>query len=156
MVPFDYTLMNQRAVVSFVGAEGATEVTGAWGENEMIVLSPLKIISIGVCIALIIGYVNRRRPRVHVPLMLAAFVVDLAMVVYIELARDAIASAQAKMGVVMIVHILISVAVLVLYVVQVVSGLANLRGRRSRRHGPAGKSLLVLRLGNLLTSFLVS
>ncbi len=122
----------------------------------MIELSPLKIISIGVCVALVVGYIYRRRPRVHVPLMLAAFVVDLAMVVYIEVARDAIASAKAKMGMLMIVHILISVGVLVLYVVQVVSGLANLRGRRSRRHGPAGTSLLVLRLGNLLTSFMVS
>lgn len=122
----------------------------------MIELSPLKIVSIGVCIALIIGFVNRRRPRIHVPLMLAAFVVDLAMVVYIEVTRDALASAKAKMGVLMVVHILISVGVLVLYVVQVVSGLANLRGRRSRRHGPAGTSLLVLRLGNLLTSFMVS
>ncbi|MBI4717261.1 MAG: hypothetical protein HY763_05615 [Planctomycetes bacterium] len=118
--------------------------------------TPLKLISVLVCIALVVGYTLRRRPRVHIPLMLTAFVVDLALVLYLEITRDAIGIARQHLGPLMIVHIAISVAVLALYVGQIATGLRKVRGRPSAWHGRAGLVLLVARLANLVTSFLVT
>lgn len=118
--------------------------------------STLKLISILAFALLLIGFANRRRPRIHVPLMLAAFLIDLSIVAYIEITRDAIASAKAKMGPLMVVHIILSCLVLVFYFGQVATGLRNLRGRRSRWHRTGGPLLLLTRFGNLVTSFLVA
>lgn len=117
--------------------------------------SPLKLISMGVCVMLVVGYWNRRRKRVHIPLMASAFLIDLAVVLYIEITRDAIASAQAKMGPLMIIHICLSVTTLGLYVAQVVGGIKLARGKPCGWHRRTGLTLLVTRFGNLITSFLV-
>ncbi len=119
-------------------------------------LTWLKWLSILAFTLLVIGFTQRRRKAVHIPLMLTAFVLDVAIVLYIEITRDAIAAAKAKMGPLMIVHICISVAVLLLYGVQIVTGIQKARGRRNRWHGFSGTSLLLLRFGNLVTSFMVS
>jgi len=118
-------------------------------------MTPLEILSIAVFAALLVGYANRRRPRVHIPLMLAAFAVDIAMVLYIELTRGAIDQARAKMGPTMIVHITFSALCLVLYVLQIATGIKKVRRRPTRWHGAAGPALLLARLGNLITTFLV-
>jgi hypothetical protein len=111
--------------------------------------------SVLVCVLLILGVLARRRRRAHIPLMLGAILIDLTIVAVIEFDRDAIATAEAKMGPLMIVHIAISVLVLVLYGVQVVTGIKKVRGRSSPLHGKVMPWLLTLRLGNLVTSFLV-
>jgi len=120
------------------------------------IMTALKILSILVCIALVIGYANRRRPRLHVPIMLSAFLVDMAMVVYIELDRGAMATARAKMGPLMVVHIALSCVVILLYLGQIATGVRNLKGTRSRWHRHAGLWLILTRIGNLVTSFLVT
>ena len=117
--------------------------------------SLLHAASILVCVLLILGVLARRRKRTHIPFMIAAIGIDLTIVAIIEFGRGAIASAQAKMGPLMIVHITMSVLVLVLYGVQVVTGIKKARGRSSRLHGKVMPWLLALRLGNLFTSFLV-
>jgi len=120
------------------------------------VLGPLHYISIFVCIMLVVGVLNRRRKRVHIPLMVSAFLIDLGLVLYIELSRGAVAAAQAKMGPLMIVHISLSVATLALYVVQMVTGIQNARGKPpSRTHAKTWRWLLLARFGNLVTSFMV-
>ena len=118
--------------------------------------TPLKLISIFACILIVIGYLNRSRPRVHIPLMACAFVIDVSIVLYIEIARDVIASARAKMGPLMIVHIFLSCSVLALYVGQIITGIQNARGRRSRWHPKGAHWFLLARFGNLITSFLVT
>jgi hypothetical protein len=119
-------------------------------------LSGLKLLSIAAFLVLLTGYTLRRRKAVHIPLMLTALAIDLGIVVYIEVQRGAIAAAKARMGPLMAVHIAISVAVLVLYGVQVASGIRKARGGGGRRHGASGTALLWLRFGNLVTSFVVS
>jgi hypothetical protein len=119
-------------------------------------MTPLKAISIGVCGLLVVGYANRRRRRVHIPLMVAAFVIDMAMVAYIELTRDAIATAKEKMSTMMIVHISVSVTVILLYLGQIFSGFRKACGSEGRWHGAAGRWLIITRLGNLVTSFIVT
>lgn len=119
-------------------------------------MSPLKIISIVACLLLAAGYVNRRRKRVHIPLMLSAFVVDMGLVLYIELNRGAINTARTTTSGLMIFHIAISVGVVLLYLWQIYSGIRRARGGESVSHGITGVMLLVTRLGNLITSFMVS
>ena len=117
--------------------------------------SLLHVASILVCVLLILGVLARRRKRTHIPFMIAAIGIDLTIVVIIEFGRGVIASAEEKMGPLMIVHITMSVLVLVLYGIQVVTGIKKARGRSSRLHGKVMPWLLALRLGNLFTSFLV-
>jgi hypothetical protein len=118
-------------------------------------LSGLKWLSILACLLILVGVACRRR-RIHVPLMLAALTIDLSIVAVIEFGRGAVESAKNRMGPLMAVHIAISVLVLVLYAVQIWTGIQNLRGRRSRWHRYSGVSFVVLRLGNLVTSFAVT
>ena len=117
--------------------------------------SNLELLSIFVCALLVFGYLNRRTPRIHIPSMAIAFLIDMTIVVYIEVTRDAVASAKKRMGPLMIIHILLSVTVLILYFGQIISGLRKVKGRPSRWHGQAALWFLAARFGNLLTSFMV-
>lgn len=118
-------------------------------------LSNLELLSIFVCGLLVFGYLNRRTPRIHIPSMAIAFLIDMTIVVYIEVTRDAVASAKKRMGALMIVHILLSLTVLVLYFGQIITGLRKVKGRPSRWHGQAALWFLAARFGNLITSFMV-
>ena len=115
----------------------------------------LKIASIFVCVILIVGYFNRRRRNIHIPLMVSAFVIDMIIVLVIEFSRGVIQRVDAKMGPLMIVHIIISVTVIILYVGQIITGIKKTKGKPSGWHGKMGPTLIIVRLGNLITSFLV-
>jgi uncharacterized membrane protein YozB (DUF420 family) len=115
----------------------------------------MHVLSAFVFLLLCVGVANRRRRWVHIPLMSSAMAIDLAMVLYIELARGAIQQAQAKMGPLMVVHIIISCLVLVLYGMQVYTGVRKARNRPSRAHAWVMPWLLTLRFGNLVTSWIV-
>ena len=119
-------------------------------------ISGLKLLSILAFLLLLTGYAARRKRAAHITMMLTAFLIDMSIVVYIEVTRDALASARAKMGPLMIVHIALSVSVLVFYVGQIVSGIRKVRGRASKWHATGGPLLLLTRFGNLVTSFMVS
>lgn len=122
----------------------------------MVALTTLKLLSILAFLILVVGVLFRRDRRIHIPLMLTAIIIDLSIVAYIEITRDALAAAKAKMGTLMIVHIALSVSVLILYAVQVVTGIRNVRGGKSHAHRKTMPWLVAARLGNLITSFLVS
>jgi len=116
---------------------------------------PIHIISIVVCVLLIVGVLNRRRKSVHIPLMATAIGIDLAMVLYIELTRGAVKAAEERMGLLMIVHIIISVGVLVLYGIHVWTGIKKARGGKSATHGRIMYATVSLRILNLITSIMV-
>ncbi|MFQ5462309.1 MAG: hypothetical protein ACE5E5_06740 [Phycisphaerae bacterium] len=116
---------------------------------------PIHIISIVVCVLLIVGVLNRRRKSVHIPLMATAIAIDLAMVLYIELTRGAVHAARERMGLLMIVHIIISVGVLVLYGIHVWTGIKKARGGSSPTHGRIMYATITLRILNLITSIMV-
>lgn len=119
-------------------------------------MSLLKVISIVACVLLAVGFMYRRKRRVHIPLMLSAFVVDMGLVLYIELSRGAIDTARTTTSGLMIFHIAISVGVVLLYFWQIYTGIRRVRGAAASSHGATGLTLLVLRLGNLVTSFMVA
>jgi len=125
--------------------------------NSLVATHPLKLLSVFVCLLLLVGVAYRRRRRIHIPLMLSAFAIDLSMVFYLEIRRGVVESIPSRpMTTLLFVHILISVLVLVLYGVQITTGIRNLRGPRRPWHRKAGMTFLLLRFGNLITSFFVT
>ena len=60
--------------------------------RELLSTHPLKLLSVAVCVILVVGVLNRRRKRVHIPLMLTAMVIDVGMVLYLESRRGVVES----------------------------------------------------------------
>jgi hypothetical protein len=60
--------------------------------RELLSTHPLKLLSVAVCVILVVGVLNRRRKRVHIPLMLTAMVIDVGMVLYLEIRRGVVES----------------------------------------------------------------
>ncbi|MHC5108592.1 MAG: hypothetical protein ACYTHJ_01790 [Planctomycetota bacterium] len=118
--------------------------------------NPIHFLSLFVCGLLVFGVWQRRKRHIHIPAMLSAILIDLGMVLYIEISRGAVKSAQAKLGTLMIVHIIISVSVLVLYGVHVWTGIKMARGGINRGlHGRIMPFTVGLRILNFLTSIMV-
>jgi len=130
-------------------------VSSSPGPSDSTMFEPIHLISILVCVLLIVGVLNRRRKTVHIPLMATAIGIDLAMVLYIELTRGAVQAAEERMGLLMIVHIAISVAVLVLYGIHIWTGIKKARGHSGPTHGRIMYATVSLRVLNLITSIMV-
>ena len=117
----------------------------------------LRLLSVMVFCMLLIGVACRRRRRLHMRLMISAIAIDVGLVLYLEIARGVIESIPKRpMTPLLFVHILLSVSVLVMYGIQVYTGIKNARGERSARHASMMPWLLVTRFGNLVTSFFVT
>ena len=99
----------------------------------------------------------RRRAKLHMALMTAAFLVDLGLLLYIEFAQQAVEKALEGGPALLYFHIAVSVGVLVLYVLQIRLGLRLYRGQPTvrERHRQLGVIFVVLRLLNFATSFYV-
>jgi hypothetical protein len=109
-----------------------------------------------VVVIVVVGVLSRRKRRIHIPLMVVALGIDLAMVLYLELTRAVVETLpDREMAPLLVVHIAISVLVLVLYGVQVATGIRNARGQRSKAHRKVMIWFLLLRLGNAITSVLI-
>lgn len=125
--------------------------------QQLVTNHPLKLISVFVCLLLVIGVLNRRTRRIHIPMMLSAFLIDLSVVLYLEIRRGVVESIPGRpMTPLLIVHIGISTIVLVLYGLQIHTGIQNAKGRRSPWHRKVGAAFLLLRFGNLITSFMIT
>lgn len=97
------------------------------------------------------------RRTLHARIMVGCFVADILMVLVIELSRKAIEQAVATTSGLMKFHIAVSVAALVLWVPQILTGRQILRGKpRLGRHRLQAWAFLLFRGTNLVTAFLVS
>ena len=114
-------------------------------------------ISTVVVILLVIGLAVRKNKKVHVPLMISAFSVDLASVVAIEISRGAIQKAVTAPPPLLIFHVLVSVAALAFYGVmfflgeRVRSGATHLRPWHRRTAWVFG----ACRAANYVTSWMI-
>jgi uncharacterized membrane protein YozB (DUF420 family) len=125
--------------------------------RELLSNHPLKLLSVLVCVILVIGVLNRRRKRIHIPLMLTAMAIDVGIVLYLEIRRGVVESIpQRPMTPLLFVHITISVMVLILYGFQLATGYRNAKGRRSAWHPRFATLFLPLRFANLITSFMIT
>lgn len=116
----------------------------------------LKILSLLICILIFIGIYYRKNKKRHVPIMLTAFTLDVTMVLYIELTRHAIKTSLHPPHPFVTFHVVISVVVMILYLVQIWAGIKLYRGGKTRNfHRKIAVLFIIFRLGNLVTSFFV-
>lgn len=116
----------------------------------------LKILSGVVCLIILVGLAYRRRKKMHAGLMMTAFVIDVAMVLYIELTRQAIATAIHPPHPFVRLHVTISITVMILYVFQIVTGMRRYKtGSRRDGHRLGAVLFVIFRLGNFVTSLWV-
>lgn len=126
------------------------------------------LIAISTLVLLVIaaGVWFRKRPEIHIPLMAAAFAIDLGLLLYIEFSRHAIetlsetiqttSQTPAQEGL-LLFHVAISALMLVLYIVQIITGIQLFRGSHPTRlfHRYSAVLFVVCRLLNYATSFFV-
>lgn len=121
-----------------------------------IVVSTLVLLIIGL------GLVFRHRPRVHIPCMVSAFLLDISLVLFIELNRHAIETVsegarQPFSNGLLLFHVSMSVVVLLLYGIQAWQGRGLLKGKEALRlrHRYLGCVFVGCRLLNYVTSFFI-
>ncbi|MFA5907762.1 MAG: hypothetical protein WC815_03195 [Vicinamibacterales bacterium] len=104
------------------------------------------------------GVMARKRPAIHLPLMVMAFVIDLSLVLYIEVTRHAVERVVGPAGPLIWFHASISTLVLLAYLGQITLGRRMLAGRATSRraHIALGLTFCVLRGTNYVTAFMVS
>lgn len=111
---------------------------------------------------ILVGWKYRKQRAIHIPAMSLAFLVDLGLLLYIETSRQAIATLQKNMSTgadaqLLYFHVAVSAIMLILYCVQIGTGIRLAKGRAVSRifHEKAGKLFLACRLLNYITSFFV-
>jgi uncharacterized membrane protein YozB (DUF420 family) len=129
----------------------------------------LHSISTLVLVILAVGIYFRRRPEIHMKAMLLAFIIDLSLVLYIELTRQAVEKVASEFQPFLWFHAAISLSVLVHYVAMIVLGrrLAKARSvevespnrvdtaHTRKLHRNLGISFVVFRLANYITAFMM-
>jgi len=113
-----------------------------------------------VLVFLAVGLHYRHRRRVHIPIMLGCFAVDLANVVYIEVRRGAGGKGGTTLGTAgewgLQFHIAVSVLTLLGYAVALYTGIRLWRAHGGRRlHRANAAAFLMARVLNYVTSFYV-
>ena len=119
-------------------------------------------ISTVVLVLILIGLAQRKNMKVHVPAMLAAFVIDVVLVLWIELNRAAIETVAEDIqnpqdhGL-LLFHVSVSLITLGLYTFLTILGFKILKGRRDllKLHRNWAAVFLLCRLANFITSFWV-
>ena len=118
----------------------------------------LHIASTFVVILIIAGLYNRRRNSpLHLKLMSTAFVIDVILVVYIEVTRQAIETVISEVHLFIWFHAAVSLSVLLCYVFMIYLGRGLYRGQFDNRliHRNLGITFCVLRSVNYVTSFMM-
>ena len=116
------------------------------------VLSTMVLILLGVGL-----FLRKRRPAWHLRFMIAAFIADVSLVIYIETTRQAVGTVVSSVRPLIWVHAGISLAVLGLYVVMITLGWRLRNGIASSRlkHLYFGLTFCMFRGLNYVTSFMV-
>lgn len=119
-------------------------------------------ISTLVLCLILLGWKFRHRAKLHIAIMSVAFLIDLALLLYIEISRHAIAHVSksvlaAQSDALLYFHVTVSTLTLVLYVVQISSGIKLFKGwvPSSKFHQRAAMLFVTCRLLNYATSFFI-
>ncbi len=119
-------------------------------------MTAVQAYSTGVVAVIVLGLALRRRPRVHIPLMLSAFALDLGSVVFLQVQRRAVQKAASTPTPLLMVHISFAFLSLVLYAAMAVTGTRLARtGNGRAAHRMLARVFLVCRAGTWITSFFV-
>lgn len=119
-------------------------------------------ISTFVLVLIALGWKFRQQARLHIAIMSVAFLIDLALLLYIETSRHAIAHVgnsvmTAQSDSLLYFHVTVSTLTLVLYIVQIGSGIKLFKGwvPSSKFHQRAAMMFVTCRLLNYATSFFI-
>lgn len=117
----------------------------------------LHALSTLVLLLILGGVYYRKRPKLHLRFMLAAFIIDVSLVLYIEATRHAVEKVAHHTGLLLWFHVVVSVAVLTAYVAQIQLGRKIMNGFIASRqtHIRLGLTFCTLRLVNYITSFMI-
>ena len=118
------------------------------------------VMNLVIMIVIVIGVLYRFRPKVHIPIMVSCFVLDISNVLVIELNRAAIATSIktfSEFGSWLLkFHIAISLACCLCYVIAVLTGIRLYKKNVGRRtHKTNAVVFLVCRVLNCITAFMV-
>lgn len=124
----------------------------------------LNLANLAIFILILVGTFLHHRRTFHIRTMLSCFVLDLALLLAVEFqpsgsaVRKAFSAAGGAEGdgrVMLLVHVAFSVAMLAMWIVQIVLGAKVMRGRMEHlpAHAKGARIFLVTRLGNLVTAF---
>ena len=117
----------------------------------------LHIVSTIVVLLILAGVVTRRTPRVHLRWMTAAFILDMALLLYIELTCQAVEQVAAGTTPLLLFHAGVSLLVVGAYAGQIALSRRMLAGIRAPRqaHLVLGITFCALRCLNYVTSVMV-
>ena len=120
-------------------------------------MNTLNILSTGVLVLIAAGIFKRKTASWHWPLMGLAFALDMGMVLYIEITREAIKATVSGPPPMLMFHIIVSSLVIVLYLVQFYLGVQLLTGKAvsPASHRNVGITFIILRCINYITSFVI-
>jgi len=113
----------------------------------------LKMASLGVICMILVGVFFRRQKLIHIPLMVGAFSIDIALLVYIEITRDAIEKTIHGPHPYVIFHVVLCTVALLLNIALLRTGYKVLKKQINKNiHRKLAIWFLIFRLGNYLTS----
>lgn len=114
-------------------------------------------ISFLVLLVLVVGLALRRDRSKHPPIMVGAFVADLALVLYLELTRGAIDRASQLASQILTVHVAFAVTTLVANIALLVTGYRIYSGKAAGRttHRRLAWLFMICRVATFLTAFLI-
>lgn len=122
-------------------------------------MAPTHLVSTLVLVLIGAALIKRHQPRQHANLMRVAFLIDLGLVLYLEVTRQAVETAiTGGAGRLLPFHVTVSVLAALGWAAQLWLGMRLLRGDTVLRvrHIQVGVFFLVMRLANYITSFFVS
>lgn len=113
-------------------------------------------ISLLILIFILLGLHQRRVKKNHILLMLTAFTLDVLLLLYVEVTREAIGTALKVPPPFVLFHIGVSVMTLIFYGIQIKTGIKMYKtGVLSPFHKRGAILFLVFRLSNFLTGIKV-
>ena len=115
------------------------------------------IITIFVILAIAASIFYRRRPNVHIPLIMCALTIDMLFVIFIEMNRSEVESIVGKpLSPVVMVHIIVSTFVILIYFFMLFFGCRLLSVDKGRTQHVVGISLYAgFRLLSFVTSYFI-
>jgi hypothetical protein len=119
----------------------------------------LHIASTAVLLLITAGlWFRKRKPSVHLRLMISALIVDVLLVLYIELSRHAVEKVANHVSPILWFHAGVSIGVLVCYALMILLGRPMLSGKYETRslHRAVGITFVALRIVNYVTSYMVA
>lgn len=115
-----------------------------------------------ILVLISVGIYFRKNSKIHIPIMVSAFILDLSLVLVIEIMRhaveDVVENVITKTDPFVLFHATISLFVLVFYVILAMTGFRITKNRKNALafHRIAAIMFVILRLANYITSFSVA